>query len=438
MNPVQVGFWVPNKRWATSRYIKPLHAYVLSKKKSKSLYPVSPAIRIFKRFIESNSVIRMLVTSMITQSNLYSLSRDGKEQKEILGVGDDLMLGSMELFFLTLNEIINTSPGFNDTEMVGVPMSAYLAIGMGTQPGIALFLNEDFNMEVKKLLDAWHKFLGSPASLDKLDIRDPEKPGSWISKKAFKAGVWADMEYNKNLPGFGFTSWNAFFSRTLKPGSRKFFGDESKVINIGCETTPWQYSNNLKLVTSFWIKDVNYSLVDLFGGKMEIARLFTGGQLYQGFLSATHYHRWNSPLTGEVICSWREQGTYFSQRPGQPETKLSYAGMVQQPYLGHVATRAIFLMHHKKIGYVALICVGMGEVSTVNIRPKYLVKPGKKPVAVERGDEIGRFEFGGSTHIMIFQKDTVELVDWAKNASKKRNIPTPIKLGTIIAKSKIR
>jgi phosphatidylserine decarboxylase len=53
------------------------------------------------------------------------------------------------------------------------------------------------------------------------------------------------------------------------------------------ETTPWQYRNDLKLETHFWVKDVDYSLLDLFGGQRQWARQFEGGQFYQGFLSAT-------------------------------------------------------------------------------------------------------------------------------------------------------
>ena len=120
----------------------------------------------------------------------------------------------------------------------------------------------------------------SSASLDKLDINNPEKPGSWISQAAWKAGVWDEMVYDKNKQGYGYDSWNSFFIRKFVPGARPFQGTKNDV-NIGCETTPWQYVNNLKPESQFWIKDVNYSLYDLFAGQSQWANLFTGGQLYQ-------------------------------------------------------------------------------------------------------------------------------------------------------------
>ena len=300
---------------------------------------------------------------------------------------------------------------------------------MATEAGLALFHDTTFNLQFKKVLDAWNSFLRSSASLDKLDIEHPEKPGSWISKAAWKAGVWDQMVHDVNLPGYGYDSWNSFFIRQFVPGARPFHGPP-EVVDIGCETTPWEYQNNIALETDFWIKDVNYSLLDIFGGPVEWAKLFEGGQLYQGFLSATHYHRWCSPLDGTLVRSWVQPGTYFAQRPSQGEDQGTWEGTESQPYLGHVAARAIFIFHHKQCGYVALVCIGMVEVSTCVIESQYV---GAGPVEITRGTEIGHFEFGGSTHMMIFQKDKVRLAEWAIHAVKHPNDKHPTPMGSIIA-----
>jgi phosphatidylserine decarboxylase len=51
-----------------------------------------------------------------------------------------------------------------------------------------------------------------------------------------------------------------------------------------------------------------------------------------------------------------------------------------------------------KIGYIAIVFIGMAEVSSciskVNVNDK-----------VKKGDLIGNFAFGGSSHLMVFQKD---------------------------------
>ncbi|HEX6745824.1 MAG TPA: phophatidylserine decarboxylase associated domain-containing protein [Longimicrobium sp.] len=434
--PVQMGFWVPNRVWATAKYLIPLRDHIAAKRKAGTLAPLQPVMQEFKQWVVANSVYRMWINWMIEQANDFVCGLDEKTRKEIKGDGDVLWIEGFDAFFEILNEIITTSPSFNTTAQVGTPMNGFLAVSMATEAGLALFHDKAFNQQFKKVLDAWNTFLKGSASLDKLDISDPEKPGSWISREAHKKGVWDQMVHDPRAPGYGFDSWNSFFIRQFVPGARPFKGDPKVDINIGCETTPWEYRNDVRLESKFWVKDNDYSLLDLFGGQRQWARLFEGGQIYQGFLSATHYHRWKAPLDGTLVCSWVQPGTYFAQRPGQGEDQGTWEGTESQPYLGHVAARAIFIFHHETAGYVALICIGMVEVSTCVIEPStFIVGEGADPVAITRGTEIGHFEFGGSTHMMIFQKDRVRLEKWAVEAVKHQNDPNPTPLGSVIAKS---
>lgn len=437
--PVQMGFWVPNRVWATARFLIPLRDHIAQKRRTGTLPPLQPVLQDFKDWVTSHSVYRMWVNSMIEQANAYVATHGDSIRREIEQDGDVLWIEGFDAFFDILNEIITTSPSFNNTAQVGTPMNGFLAVSMATQAGTALFHDATFNQQFKKVLDAWNTFLKSSASLDKLDIDDPEKPGSWISRAAHKAGVWDLMVHDPDLPGYGYDSWNSFFIRKFVPGARPFQGNPATDINIGCETTPWEYRDHLRLESDFWVKDVNYSLLDLFGGQRQWARLFEGGQLYQGFLSATHYHRWNAPLDGTLVRSWVEPGTYFAQRPRQGENQGTWEGTESQPYLGHVAARAIFIFHHETAGYVALICIGMVEVSTCVIEPStFIVGEGHSPVPVSRGTEIGHFEFGGSTHMMIFQPNRVRLEEWAVEAVKHRTDPNPTPLGSVIARAGLK
>lgn len=433
--PIQMGFWVPNRVYATAKYLIPLRRHLDTLKTRGNLIRLHETIQAFKDWVTTNSVYRMLVNRMIDEANAFVASLDPATVAEITKDGDTIHIYGYDEFFWYLHLIIHTSPSFNDTVQVGTPMNGFLAVSMGTPAGAALFHDTTFNAQFKTVLDAWNAFLKSPQSLDKLDIQHPEKPGSWISKAAFKAGVWQDMVHNPLEPGFGFDSWNSFFIRQFVPGARTFQGDPTTSVNIGCETTPWQYANGVGRETPFWIKDVEYSLFDLFGGRADKAAPFVGGQVYQGFLSATHYHRWRAPIDGQLISSWVQPGTYFAQRPDQGEGVGTWEGTESQPYLGHVAARAIFIFSHPLCGLVALICIGMVEVSTCVIEPSCLVPDGKPPIDITRGTEIGHFEFGGSTHIMIFQKDKVTLADWAIHAVDHQNDPKPIPMGSVIAKA---
>lgn len=434
-DPIQMGFWVPNRVWATARFLVPLRDHIAAKRKAGTLAPLQPVMREFKSWVTSNSVYRMWLNSMIEQANAFVRGLDEKTRRTIKDKdGDALWIEGYDAFFEILNEIITTSPSFNNTAQVGTPMNGFLAVAMATEAGLALFHDTEFNLQFRNVLNAWNTFLKSSPSLDKLDIDDPEKEGSWISKAAHKHGVWDQMVHDPKKPGYGFDSWNSFFIRQFVPGARPFHGNPEVDINIGCETTPWEYRDDIKLESRFWMKDVNYSLLDIFGGQRQWAKLFEGGQIYQGFLSATHYHRWRAPLDGTLVRSWVQPGTYFAQRPNQGEDPGTWEGTESQPYLAHVAARAIFIFKHETCGYVALVCIGMVEVSTCVIEPSlFLVEEGADPVPIRRDTGIGHFEFGGSTHMMIFQRDRVRLADWAVHAVEHQNDAKPTSMGTVIA-----
>jgi phosphatidylserine decarboxylase len=75
-----------------------------------------------------------------------------------------------------------------------------------------------------------------------------------------------------------------------------------------------------------------------------------------------------------------------------------------QSYLAHVAARAIILIEADDpvIGLVAFVPVGMSEVSSCIIGPD--IQPGHH---VAKGDELGYFQFGGSTHCLVFRPGAI-------------------------------
>jgi phosphatidylserine decarboxylase len=72
--------------------------------------------------------------------------------------------------------------------------------------------------------------------------------------------------------------------------------------------------------------------------------------------------------------------------------------------MAHVAARAIFVIEADDpvIGLVAFVAIGMSEVSSCMIDSK--VKPGYH---VAKGEEIGFFQFGGSTHCLVFRPGAI-------------------------------
>jgi phosphatidylserine decarboxylase len=177
--------------------------------------------------------------------------------------------------------------------------------------------------------------------------------------------------------------------------------DDEKVIASACESLPYGISTDVQRQDRFWIKTQPYSLQDLLANDDSVDQ-FVGGTVYQAFLSATNYHRWHSPVAGTIVRAFVQPGTYYSE--ADSEGKDAVEPMNSQSYLAHVATRAIILIDADDpvIGLMAFVPVGMSEVSSCLIDSK--VTPGYH---VGKGEELGYFQFGGSTHCLVFRPGAI-------------------------------
>lgn len=160
---------------------------------------------------------------------------------------------------------------------------------------------------------------------------------------------------------------------------------------------------------------------------------FAGGTVYQAFLSALSYHRWHSPISGTVKRAFVEDGTYFSEPlfealdENNGVAEINTHGItVAQGYLSSMAARAIIVLEadNPTIGLLAFVGIGMDEVSTCDIT----VREGQH---VTKGEELGMFHFGGSTHCLIFQKG-VQLEEFP-TVGREENVPVRGKLAVIVS-----
>lgn len=136
----------------------------------------------------------------------------------------------------------------------------------------------------------------------------------------------------------------------------------------------------------------------------ECAEQFVGGTIYQAFLSALSYHRWHSPVSGRIVKAYVQDGTYYSEPLFEdfgPSHGADRAGeSTGQGYITATATRGIIFIEadNPAIGLMVVLVVGMAEVSTCDITVE-------KGQWVEKGEQIGMFHFGGSTHCLLFRKN---------------------------------
>ncbi|MCF7837927.1 MAG: phosphatidylserine decarboxylase family protein [Candidatus Marinimicrobia bacterium] len=379
--------------------------------------PLLPVVQELQDLIESDPVLFMLFTQMFEQvPRKPPYLNDPTGQPQIRDYPHMLRV---------LNQILTQAPAFNQTGLVGFPINAILDWPMGTPAGATAFLDPRVNRQLKKILNHWAAFLSSPESCAVL-TDDPDT--GWFSATAQEAmpTFVADFVCDPALPHYGFTSWDDFFTRTFREGRRPVANaDDDAIVANACESAPYRVARNVQLRDTFWIKAQPYSLTHMLANDPWASR-FEGATVYQAFLSALSYHRWHSPVSGTIVKTRLIDGSYYAEAlsagydPAGPNDS--------QSYITQVAARALVFIEadNPAIGLMACLFVGMAEVSSNEIT----VSEGQH---VEKGEQLGMFHFGGSTHCLIFRPQVQIEFDLhgQEPGPHSANIPVRARIATV-------
>lgn len=437
--PRRVGGWLPQNPKLTIGWLRDLVAEV---KKHKFAAPVgslllSQPVQQLKELIESTAELRMLASAMFDEvPDKAPYNEDPVGNKQIQSYDEML-----EVFDFVMN---HKAPSWKkleyDVGLIGFPFNAILDWPMATASGYAFFLKSDVNAKLKVILDTW-----------KTEVLMTEKSqyvittgvDGWLSEDSL-----VHIENDTNVTGqeltfqqifqcdpqgdpkhWGFKSWDDFFVRKFKNMDQirpVAFPKQPEWVANSCESKSFALQTNVQEYDSFWLKGQAYSVNEMLHGH-PYAEQFVGGTVYQAFLSATSYHRWNSPVSGKVVHTEVIDGTYFSEPTitgfTSPEGPDPASPDRAQGYISHIATRAIFFIEAPQpIGLMAAIYIGMADVSSCEILEKFDTK--KLQAKVEKGEEIGMFHHGGSSHCLLFRQGVnLAFVTGAIPGNSKKNLP---------------
>jgi phosphatidylserine decarboxylase len=400
-----------------------------------------PVLKEFQHLIETTPRLFMLFESMfrdVPNKGRYTHQINGKPQ-----------IRDYEHMLKVLNRIIGTAPTYSEREnrmnFVGVPINTILNWPIGTHSGFAAFIDPDVNAMIRKVLDVWSGFLQSPQSgyvlgnsstdwFGPTGLHDLQVVGNiGQTNHSFEELFVCDP----TAPHRGYKSWDDYFTRLFRPGIRPVAapGNDSVIVN-SCESKTYNVQRNVEGRDLFWVKDEPYSVLDMLGGD-PMADQFIGGTIYQAFLSALSYHRWHAPVSGRIVKAYTINGTYYSEplyidlvnerNHSYYNGHNLYGGqniIAAQSYLTSMATRAVIFIEadNPAIGTMAFIGVGMAEVSTCDIT----VKEGDR---VTKGDQIGMFHYGGSTHCLLF-RDGVNVTGFPEKG-QDYNVPVRGQLAVV-------
>ena len=238
--------------------------------------------------------------------------------------------------------------------------------------------------------------------------------GAFLNSRLSKPLIKRFVEGNGiNLDDFetdGFRCFNDCFCRKIKEGLRPI-DDDPEVLVAPCDGLLSVY--RIEDETVMPIKQSVYTVKSLLGNEA-LAERYRGGVCLVFRLCVDHYHRYCYPVDGQKGENVFLRGRLHTVRPIALETYPVFAQNC----------REYTVVENGRFGAVLQMEVGamlVGKIKNLH---------GAKDV--KRGEEKGMFLYGGSTVILMLEKDRVTLPDILYQ-NTKNGLETPVRMGERIS-----
>jgi len=252
---------------------------------------------------------------------------------------------------------------------------------------------EPFSSWLVSFANTWGQFLDTDASWNQEIYQEFYNDPSFGLQKG-----WYESSSN-------WSTFNQFFARYLKsPDARPIASpNDTSIVVSPADSVPqgtWAIDNNsnIQAEDGLEVKFVRYfSVIDLLGNDSEYKDAFADGVLTHTFLNVNDYHRYHFAVGGTVkeikrITQNVALEVAWNSTEGKYDPIDSTGWQFSQ-------TRGYAIVDTGKYGLVALIPMGMAQVSSVNFEDNVVAD-----AVHEKGDMLGNFLFGGSDFVMLFQK----------------------------------
>lgn len=237
---------------------------------------------------------------------------------------------------------------------------------------------------------------------------------SFLSKYKIKSFI---KKYSINTNEFlkdisEFKDFNDFFIRELKPNSRLIDQAQNKIISPA--DSKLFVIPDISQDVEFFVKNKKFNLEKFLNDKT-LAQKYQNGMVLIFRLAPPDYHRYHFPFD----CV-PEKITKINGILESVNSLVYKAGL--QPLTEN--ERVLIKLNTQNFGQVLFIPVGAMFVGKIvsTFTPDNFYK---------KGQELGYFKFGGSTIVLLFEKDKIKIQNKFLENSKK-GFETQVKFGQII------
>ncbi len=208
-----------------------------------------------------------------------------------------------------------------------------------------------------------------------------------------------------------YSSFNDFFIRNIKIGKRPIDKNKNHFI-APCDSKLTCYKINKEL--TFKVKNSTYNVETIVNDK-KISKLYNGGYALIFRLSPEDYHHYAFSDGGVIINNYKIAGKFHTVNP-----------IVYDKFeVFKENTRECTLIDSINFGKMIYIEVGALLVGKI----KNIILNGK----VRKGQEKGYFMYGGSTVVILIEKDKI-IIDKDIISNSSKGLETCVKYGEKIGK----
>lgn len=241
--------------------------------------------------------------------------------------------------------------------------------------------DENFIAWMKKYAEARGHFMDTPASAAKISSYSA-------------VPNWHIEDYIADPSGW--MTFNQFFAREIKPGKRPIAEPSNDKVIVSPADSVFEGAWDIDANSKVTVKGVTWPIAKLLEGS-PYADAFKNGIYTHTFLNANDYHRYHVPVTGVIKEVRKIEGRVYMDMVRTADGRLE---AVDGDTYQYNQERGLIVIDSPEVGLVAVLPVGMGPISSVNLTPEV-------GATLQKGEEFGYFMFGGSDIVMLFQNKKV-------------------------------
>jgi phosphatidylserine decarboxylase len=218
----------------------------------------------------------------------------------------------------------------------------------------------------------------------------------------FVRGFRPDMSDAVETEPTAYGSFNEFFTRALRPGTRPVDPDPAAIVSPVDGTV--SEAGPLTADRILQAKGHEYTLRALLAGNTAWERSFLGGTFATIYLAPYNYHRIHMPVAGELRESFYVKGRLFSVNRTTARLVPGLFSRNERVFCGFDSGGLPF-------GLVLVGALNVGSMATVwhgdltpNPQEKIVPLPVTDvlaPTTLAKGDEMGRFNMGSTVILLL-------------------------------------